>query len=255
MILNNNNNNNNINWDHYLTCLLPPQVKRDLACGSTRTCEDERRGLAYVGRGSLEMRSYEGGEGRKEIVPPSTTSVPVGPGRRRGEQLHSGRRSRNVYVYYPPTIVMPFHLPPLLCMPFSHTATAKTKAPLSLFLFRTHSFLRGRIASFVPPAAGGGGGGDSCRCSSSSFVFCDIAVVVLLLSSAVASPQDQFLRSEEEEGQTSGSGRERRKRRRRSESLVWQGGREGGEKKRKKRDRAGIPQSIHKSYLSLMNFF
>ncbi len=27
MILNNNNNNNNINWDHYLTCRLPPQVK------------------------------------------------------------------------------------------------------------------------------------------------------------------------------------------------------------------------------------
>ncbi len=179
-------------------------------------------------------------------------SGPVGE----GEQLHSGRRSRNVYVYYPPTVVMPFHLPPLLCMPFSHTATAKTKAPLSLFLFRTHSFLKGRIASFVPPAAGGGGGGDSCRCSSSSsFVFCDIAVVVLLLSSAVASPQDQFLRSEEEEGQTSGSGRERRKRRRRSESLVWQGGREGGQKKRKKRDRAGIPQSIHKCYLSQMNFF
>ncbi len=33
MILNNNNNNNNINWDHYLTCRLPPQVKR----GKSRT--------------------------------------------------------------------------------------------------------------------------------------------------------------------------------------------------------------------------
>ena len=25
-----NNNNNNINWDHYLTCRLPPQVKREI---------------------------------------------------------------------------------------------------------------------------------------------------------------------------------------------------------------------------------
>ncbi len=51
-----NNNNNNINWDHCLTCRLPPQVKRGILDFLSRFfVRKRRRGKTFRGFSSIPL--------------------------------------------------------------------------------------------------------------------------------------------------------------------------------------------------------